>query len=222
MPREKRKEGDPNQRPPNAPVGEEPNRGTAAKPTESSVEELKNLQDTAKQPEAPLKGNTEKKTVLRKNLGQPLGQPGVTSKEEKEARVKAVFRTEKEQDIGKYVFSNRSRNLLVFADLGFEDKQGKFSGLEFEPYQTRDLVAEGFEPADILQSKDLRKLIQNGYIMLGEMREGDRIPDTSVSAVLGGFDISKGDVQVPVHSEYYDKYLEFCAKEERSFKNAEL
>ena len=219
MPREK-KSGQ--QRPPIMSEGQDPNSGAVAQPPKGSLDELQNLQDNAEQPKPELKPEPEKTPLARKNLGHAMAEPGTTSAAEHEKRHRAVFRSDKEREVGKYVFSNRSRNLLMLADLGFEDKKGTFTGLDFEPYQSRDLVAEGFNPDDILQSKDLRRLIQNGFLMLGPLKEGDKIPDNSVSAALGNFDISKGDVQVPVHSIYYDKFLEFCQKEERSFKNAEL
>ena len=122
---------------------------------------------------------------------------------------------------GKYIFANRTHFELIFSDLGFASPGDKFDPLILGPYEQRDLEKEGFEPKEILKSKNLRNFIASGKIKHGPLKEEDKLPDTTLFANRRNM----GDApafSIPFQGHYFELYQKFVNAEKRRYERAEV
>lgn len=122
---------------------------------------------------------------------------------------------------GNYIFANRTHFELIFSDLGFASPGDKFDPLIMAPYEERDLEKEGFEPKEILKSKNLRNFIASGKIKHGPLKEEDKLPDTTLFANHRNM----GDApafSIPFQGHYFELYQKFVNAEKRRYERAEV
>lgn len=126
------------------------------------------------------------------------------------------------QTSGNYVFSNRTHMELLFSDLGFALGEGRSDPLVFSPYETKDLEEEGFEAADILKSKNLRKFIQSGKMKQGLLEEKDKLPETTLFSRYPHLGDDVMQQSIPFAGEYFKKYNKFVEDEAARVKLTEI
>lgn len=150
-------------------------------------------------------------------------------KENKPVETVEVLKDKKASDLGifemassgNYIFANRTHFELIFSDLGFASPGDKFDPLILAPYEERDLEKEGFEPKEILKSKNLRNFIASGKIKHGPLKEEDKLPDTTLFANRRNM----GDApafSIPFQGHYFDLYQKFVNAEKRRYERAEV
>jgi len=154
----------------------------------------------------------------------PLIPVDITNQHQPQEPKLPSFMEEITDSSGELTFSNRTHFELIFNDLGYESKDGKFDPLIFKPYETKDLEMEGFERKDVVKSKNLRNFIHAAKIKHGKLaQDSDKLPDTTLfGSVRRNGDITKGQQSIPWHDTYSTAWETFIAKEKRLYDRSKV
>lgn len=82
---------------------------------------------------------------------------------------------------GKLIISNTTNGEIIFGDLGYTAKDGRFDPLLLMPFETRDLEIDGFTIDELKKSKNFRGFLQKKWVKFGVLEEEHKVKFATIS-----------------------------------------